>query len=82
MPMPLRKDVNRDVRMRILVIERMLREDRYINALVVVERLDRIYDIQCNRETVYKDMYAIDRFIPLEMKSGKNGGFRRMKIEW
>ena len=82
MPMPLRKDVNRDVRMRILAIERMLREDRYINALEVVERLDRIYDIQCNRETVYKDMYAIDRFIPLEMKPGRNGGFRRMKIEW
>lgn len=79
--MPLRKDVNRDVRMRILAIERMLSKERYITAPEIVRRLDLEYDIQCNRKVVYNDMYAIDRFLPLEMKPGKNGGFRIMKIE-
>ena len=79
--MPLRKDVNRDVRMRILAIERMLREDRYISAPEIVKKLDLEYDIQCHRQVVYNDMYAIDRFLPLEMKAGKNGGFRIMKFE-
>ena len=79
--MPLRKDVNRDVRMRILAIERMLSEDRYITAPEIVKKLDLEYDIQCQRQVVYNDMYAIDRFVPLEMKVGKNGGFRIMKTE-
>ena len=79
--MPLRKDVNRVVRMRILAIERMLSKERYITAPEIVRRLDLEYDIQCHRQVVYNDMYAIDRFLPLEMKPGKNGGFRIMKIE-
>lgn len=82
MPMPLRKDVNRDVRMRILAIERMLSKERYITAQEIVRRLDLEFDIQCQRQAVYNDMYAIDRFIPLEMKAGRNGGFRIMTFEW
>ena len=77
--MPLRKDVNRDARMRILAIERMLCTDRYIKAPEIVRRLDLIYNIQTDRRVVYKDLYAIDRFMPLEMKAGKNGGFRILK---
>ena len=77
--MPLRKDVNRDVRMRILAIERMLSTEKYITAPEIVRRLDREYDIQCHRQVVYNDMYTIDRFIPLEMKAGKNGGFRILR---
>ena len=69
------------MRMRILAIERMLREDRYISAPEIVKKLDLEYDIQCHRQVVYNDMYAIDRFLPLEMKAGKNGGFRIMKFE-
>lgn len=67
--------------MRILAIERMLSEDRYITAPEIVKKLDLEYDIQCQRQVVYNDMYAIDRFVPLEMKVGKNGGFRIMKTE-
>lgn len=79
--MPLRKDVNRDVRMRILAIERMLKTDKYITAPEIIKNLDLVYDIQCNRQAIYNDMYAIDRFIPLEIKPGKNGGFRILKQE-
>ena len=77
--MPLRKDVNRDARMRILAIERMLRTDRYIKAPEIVRKLDLLYNIQTDRQVVYKDMYAIDRFMPLEMKQGNNGGFRILR---
>ena len=67
--------------MRILAIERMLSKERYITAPEIVRRLDLEYDIQCHRQVTYNDMYAIDTFLPLEMKPGKNGGFRIMKIE-
>lgn len=65
--------------MRILAIERMLRTDRYIRAPEIIRRLNLQHNIHCNRKTVYNDMYAIDRFMPLEMKPGKNGGFRILR---
>lgn len=65
--------------MRILAIERMLSTDKYIKAPEIIKRLDLLYNIHADRKVVYKDMYAIDRFIPLEMKPGKNGGFRILR---
>lgn len=76
--MPIRKDVNRDARIRILAIERMLTTDRLIKANEIVRRLDSEYDIYTDRRVVYKDLYAIDRFTPLEIVTGKNGGFRKL----
>jgi hypothetical protein len=76
--MPIRKDVNRDARIRILAIERMLPTDRLIKAKEIGRRLDSEYDIQTDRRIVYKDLYAIDRFTPLEIVAGKNGGFRKL----
>lgn len=76
--MPIRKDVNRDARRRILAVERMLRTDKLIKATEIVRRLDLEYDIQCDRKSVYQDLYAIDRFTPLEIVVGKNGGFRKL----
>lgn len=65
--------------MRILAIERMLSTEKYITAPEIVRRLNLKYDLQCDKKTVYNDLYAIDRFIPLEIKIGKNGGFRILK---
>lgn len=70
--------MNRDARIRILAVERMLRTDRLIKAPEIVRRLDSEYDIQTDRQVVYKDLYAIDRFTPLEIVTGKNGGFRKL----
>lgn len=65
--------------MRILAIERMLCTDRYIKGPEIVRRLDLIYNIHTDRRVVCKDLYAIDRFMPLKMKTGKNGGFRILR---
>lgn len=70
--------MNRDARIRILAIERMLTTDRLIKANEIVRRLDSEYDIYTDRRVVYKDLYAIDRFTPLEIVTGKNGGFRKL----
>lgn len=79
--MPKKKSVNRDVKIRILAIERMLRKDRYITTTAILERLDLVYDIQVDRKTIYADMIAIDRFTPLEVKSGANGGYKIMEVK-
>ena len=79
--MPLKNDVNRDVRIRILAIERMLSTDRFIRTTEIIRKLDLYYNIQCDRKTVYNDMYAIDRFMPLEIKPGCKGGYRILKTD-
>lgn len=78
--MPMESGVNRDTKIRVLAIERMLRKDRYITAKEILVRLDLIYDIQADRKTIYADMIAIDRFLPLEVKAGKYGGYRIMEV--
>lgn len=77
--MAMTKGVNRDVKIRILAIERMLSKDIYLTATDIISRLDLHYDIQADRKTIYADMIAIDRFIPLEVKAGKHGGYRIME---
>ena len=78
--MPMKSYGNRDAKIRILAVERMLRKDRYITAKEILVRLDLVYDIQADRKTIYADMIAIDRFLPLEVKAGKYGGYRIMEV--
>ena len=74
--MPKTTGGNRDNKIRLLAIERMLSKDRYISSAQIITRLDLIYDIQVDRKTVYADLIAIERFIPLDVKCGKYGGYR------
>lgn len=71
-----------DSKIRILAVERMLRTDRYINATEIAERLEKRYDIRVNKKTIYSDLYAIDRIIPLEFKQGRGGGVRVLDFNW
>ena len=65
----------------VLAIERMLTEGRRITAGEIQRRLDLHYDIQVDRKTIYADIYAIDRFIPIEITSGRYGGFQKCNFE-
>jgi predicted DNA-binding transcriptional regulator YafY len=65
---------------RVLAIERMLSEGRKMTATEIQRRLDLQYDIQVNRKTIYSDIYAIDRFMPIEVIAGKNGGYRKYNV--
>ena len=72
---------DKNVKVRILLIERMLSKDRYITAKQIVSRLETQHEIYVEKKTVYDDLMAIDRLIPLEAKSGHNGGYRIMTFE-
>jgi predicted DNA-binding transcriptional regulator YafY len=58
----------------------MLAEGRKITSAEIQRRLDLQYDIQVNRKTIYSDIYAIDRFMPIEVFAGKNGGYRKYDV--
>lgn len=67
-------------KIRVLAIERMLSEGRKITATEIQRRLDLQYDIQVNRRTIYSDIYAIDRFMPIEVVTGRNGGYKKCNL--
>ena len=71
-----------DSKIRLLAVERMLRTDRYISATEIAERLEKRYDIRVDRKAIYSDLYAIDRIIPLEFKTGRNSGARILDFNW
>ena len=64
-------------KIRVLAVERMLSYDRIITAKEIKSRLDLQYDIQVNIKTIYDDIYAINRFIPIEVKTGYGGGYKK-----
>lgn len=67
-------------KIRVLAVYRMLAEGRKITASEIQRRLDLQHDIQVDRKTVYSDIYAIDRFMPIEVTSGRHGGFIKCNL--
>lgn len=65
-----------ETKIRILAIERMLKEGRKLTCGEILRRLDLQYDIQIDRKTLYADIYAIDKFMPIEVSVGRNGGYK------
>lgn len=63
-------------KIRVLAIERILLEGRKITATEIQQRLNLHYDIKASLKTIYNDIYAIDRFMPLDVTTGFGGGFK------
>ena len=63
-------------KIRVLAVAKMLKEGRRISAKEIVRRLDKEYDIYTDRKTIYSDIRAIDMFMPIDVVTGKNGGYK------
>ena len=72
---------DKNVKIRILAIERMLSKERFLTLREIVKKLENQYDIYVDRKTVMDDLRAIDMIVPLEIKHGKQGGYRIMTFE-
>lgn len=68
-----------DAKVRILLIERMIRYDKIINSTEILHRLEQ-RGIYADRKTIYDDIAAINMIIPVESVNGKNGGFRYVDV--
>ena len=64
-------------KIRILVIAKMLNEGRRLTARQILGRLQAQYDITVDRKTLYDDIAAIDKIMPIDVKVGKNGGYMK-----
>lgn len=69
-----------DMKIRLLAVENMIRRGNKITMKQILSELDSKYDIQADRKTIYTDIYAIDRFIPIESTCGRNGGYQMINV--
>ena len=68
--------------MRLLAVERMIDEGRKITIKEIQTRLFIEYGINASRPAIYSDLLAIEKFIPLESKTGPNGGYRKKEKDF
>lgn len=64
-------------KIRLLAVAKILNEGRRVKVGDILRRLELQYDIQADRKTIYSDVYAINRFIPIDAIPGKNGGYQK-----
>ena len=64
-------------KIRVLLIEKMLRYDRRITTKEIQDRLDSKYDMQVSRRTLQNDLIAIDKVVPLDVTRGYGGGYKK-----
>lgn len=64
-------------KIRVLLIEKMLRYDRRITTKEIQDRLDSKYDMQVSRRTLFQDLAAIDKVVPLDVTRGYGGGCKK-----
>jgi hypothetical protein len=62
-------------KVRLLAVERMIDEGSKITIKEIQTRLFIEYGINASRPAIYSDLLAIEKFIPLESKTGPNGGY-------
>lgn len=68
------------IKIRLLAVERMILRGERITTNQILRELDLKYDIQVDRKTIYSDMCAIDRFVPIESMGGQNGGYKMVDV--
>lgn len=62
-------------KIRVIAIYRMLLEEEKITSRQIIQRLESRYGFTADRKTIYSDIAAIDRIIPIKVITGKNGGY-------
>ena len=67
-------------KIRVLIVERILNDGRKHTAEEIENTLFLRYGIKVDRKTIYHDIYAIDKIMPIEVIMGCKGGFRKMVI--
>ena len=56
-------------------------EKNPVRASELIHMLEHQHGIRCDRKTIYSDIAAIDRFLPIDAQQGKYGGFRKHIFE-
>lgn len=69
-----------DMKIRLLAIERILKVGQVITSSEIIKELEGRFGITADRKTIYDDIRAISRIVPVECVSGKGGGYKLMNV--
>ena len=64
-----------DAKIRIIAVYRILQRGRRVTSTQILRELELHYGITCDRKTLYHDIAAVDRFIPIDIQVGRGGGY-------
>lgn len=67
---------NCDTKIRVIAVYRIIMRGKPVTAKEIARELEDKFGITCDRKTIYSDIVAIDRFVPVLVSSGKGGGYR------
>ena len=67
-------------KIRAIAVYRMLSEGSTLSCATIIRRLYDQYGIVVDRKTIMDDVRAVDRFMPIVVVPGSNGGYRRMEV--
>ena len=67
-------------KIRLIAIYRMMESGEKLTSTQIIRRLKSQLDIEVDRKTIYSDLTAIGRFIPLQVESGCNGGAQKYDV--
>lgn len=68
-------------KIRVLAVAKMLNGGQLMTSNDILRRLELQYDIKAERKTIYDDIVAINRFVPIEVTGGRGGGYRKCVVE-
>lgn len=69
-----------DTKIRLLAVNRILSRGKRVTSAQILRELDLRYGIQADRKTIYSDIYAIDRFTPIDAACGRGGGYQIVDV--
>lgn len=69
-----------DMKIRLLAIERILKVGQVITSSEIIKELEGRFGITADRKTIYDDIRAISRIVPVECVSGKGGGYKLLNV--
>ena len=67
-------------KIRVLAIYRMLNEGRRLTATEILRRLASQYGIHADRKTIYSDVAAINRIMPIDAMPSRYGGYKKYDV--
>lgn len=67
-------------KVRVIAVYQMLLRGEKITTAQILAELKSRFGITADRKTIYSDVAAIDRIVPIKVIPGRRGGYRRWDV--
>ena len=61
-------------KLRVLAVYMIIMRNQKVTTRRILAELERKYGITVDRKTIYSDISAINRLVPIKIEAGRNGG--------